>query len=107
MIGNALLIAIFAFVVALVAIAIFQSSTQYQNQQYSQTRNERTEKTANEDESWEALWQRTKTDPIAFFTAVLEISTTALFVLGLLQIWFLNKAENTARRCQCLSRGHH
>lgn len=79
MIGKALLVGVFAFVVALFAIAMVNSSGQHQNQQYSQNRDNRAKEAVSEDESWEALWKRTKTDPIAFFTAVLAVSTTALF----------------------------
>ncbi|MDE2104141.1 MAG: hypothetical protein KGL39_43290 [Patescibacteria group bacterium] len=42
----------------------------------------RTNQPADYNESWEALWQRTKQDPIAFFTAVLAGSTAILFVIA-------------------------
>jgi len=99
MIWRAALIALFAFVVALLAFSWSRSSRiQPYEQQNNQETHDRSAQATDEYESWEALWQRTKRDPIAFFTAVLAISTTLLFVIAIGQLWFLIRAENTASR---------
>jgi hypothetical protein len=97
MFGKALLIAAFAFVVSLIAIALVRSSNQHPNLEYSEKREAPTEQGTIRNESWEAVWQRTKHDPVALFTAVLAISTAALFILGLLQIGFFIRADYTAQ----------
>ena len=96
MVWKAFLIGAFASVVAFVAIALATPSDKSHQQQYQQNSEAISQQSAQEDESWETLWKRTKSDPVAFFTAVLSITTAALFTLGLVQIGFLIKADRTA-----------
>jgi len=93
---KALLIGAFAFVVALVTVGLLRPTDQSHQQEYRQSSEASTQQRALEDESWETLWKRTKSDPVAFFTAVLSVTTAALFILSLVQIWFLIKADRTA-----------
>lgn len=45
----------------------------------------------------ESFWERTTADPVAAFTGVLAIFTFVLAVVSVVQIYFLTKADKTAR----------
>jgi hypothetical protein len=49
------------------------------------------------DKSPESFWERTTADPVAAFTGVLAIFTFVLAVVSIVQIYFLTKADRTAR----------
>lgn len=98
MVWKAFLIGLLVFVVALLALLMTRSLVQPYYQQNNQATYNRAEQTTNQDESWEALWQRTKRDPVAFFTFVLAISTTLLFIIALGQLWFLSAANETGEK---------
>jgi hypothetical protein len=99
MLWKAALIGVFAFIMAVLAFSMFRSSwVQPHDQPNNQATYSRSAQTTNENESWKDLWQRTKRDPIALFTAVLAISTTLLFIIAIGQLWFLISAERTSKR---------
>ncbi len=98
MIWKAALVALFAFAVALVVLVMSRSSKEPDHQAYNQSSGASAQQNADQNESWEALWQKTKTDPVAFFTLVLAVSTTALFCIGIVQIGFLISANKSATR---------
>ena len=111
MLWKAALIGLFAFVVALLAFSMMRLRVQPSDQQHDQAIYNSGTQASNEDESWKALWQRTKREPVAFFTAVLAVSTTVLavftsllFMIAVGQLWYLGDAnktgQNTAKAAQ-------
>jgi hypothetical protein len=95
---KSFLIGLLAFVVALLAFSIMRSRVQPADQQNDNAAYSSAAQTDNQDESWEAFWQRTKRDPVAFFTAVLAGSTILLFVIAIGQLWFLSYANKTGEK---------
>jgi len=58
---------------------------------------EQTEQRAKANKPPETFWQRTISDPVATFTAVLATSTAALMIVSCVQIYFLTRADKTSR----------
>ncbi len=108
MIWKAALVALFAFVVALVSFAMARHSYQPPQHPYSQSGQQSTKTDGSKNEVteswWDAFWRATWREPINIFTAVLATATTALFVIGLVQIGFLISADRTAKTAAHTSR---
>ena len=102
MIWKAALVALFAFVVALIALALVRPSNQPQQQSYSQStqqnsQNDRPDQNVSES-WWNALWRTTWREPINIFTAVLALATTLLVIVSIFQSGILLRADRTANR---------
>jgi len=48
-------------------------------------------------ENSDSFWDKTKGDPVAYFTYVLSMFTGVLGTVSIFQLWFLNKSDKTAR----------
>lgn len=100
-IGIAIVLGLFTFFAATAAGMMMQSSQAANDQQIS----EQPKKGEPSSESqaykkgitWGELWERTKTDPVAFFTFMLAIFSGGLLAVAGLQIWLLVRAEDVSR----------
>ncbi len=58
---------------------------------------EEARKPGHKDEECKTFWERTTSDPIAFFTFTLSIVTLALGVISFRQFYYLRRSDETAR----------
>jgi hypothetical protein len=89
------LIRIIAASALMILAAIF--ATQHDRQDGSRESNGEANASATREKPKIPFWQRTADDPVAIFTAVLAGGTLALFGVAIIQIYFLTKADKTAR----------
>jgi hypothetical protein len=102
MICKAALIGLFAFLVALVALAMVRSSSQPQQQNYDYPAQQQPNTSGSENRipeaGWNAFWRTVWREPINIFTLALVVATLLLGLIATFQSYILLNTDRTTER---------
>ncbi len=92
------LTAALGFVVCLFVLMFFYSSPSPSTETPQQQHTEKHESKNDRGETNKSIWERARTDPVAFFTLWLVVFTAVLSSVGVIQLKLLTRAETVAEK---------